>query len=110
MSTSVTYINPLFQEESQLKEQKITIKDFYYEPSWTKDKIPELDEEEYQKIIFINQLNASSLEFNLTLIAQTKDQMFEKVLKLNDFLSGVLNVLNKTENVPLLLHGGISYD
>ena len=110
MSTSVTYINPLFQEESQLKEQKITIKDFYYEPSWTKDKIPELDEEEYQKIIFINQLNASSLEFNLTFIAQTKDQMFEKVLKLNDFLSGVLNVLNKTENVPLLLHGGISYN
>ena len=36
--------------------------------------------------------------------------MFEKVLKLNDFLSGILNVLNKTENVPLLLHGGISYN
>ena len=38
----MTYINPLFQEEQQLKEQGIIIKDFYYEPSWTKDKIPEL--------------------------------------------------------------------
>ena len=109
-STSLTYINPLFQEEKQLKEKGIIIKDFYFEPGWTKEKIPELDEEEYQKIIFINELNASSLEFNLTFIAQTKDQMFEKVLKLNDFLSGILNVLNKTENVPLLLHGGISYN
>ena len=36
--------------------------------------------------------------------------MFEKLLKLNDFLTGVLNVLNKTENVPLLLQGGISYN
>jgi len=36
--------------------------------------------------------------------------MFEKILKLNDFLTGILNVLNKTENVPLLLHGGISYN
>ena len=110
MSTSLTYINPLFQEESELKENGIVIKDFYYEPGWKREKIPELDEEEYQKIIFINELDASSLEFNLTFIAQTKDQMFEKVLKLNDFLSGILNVLNKTENVPLLLQGGISYN
>ena len=110
MSTSLTYINPLFQKEEYLKEHDIKIKDFYYEPGWMKEKIPELNEEDYQKIIFINELNASSLEFNLTFIAQTKDQMFEKILKLNDFLTGILNVLNKTENVPLLLHGGISYN
>ena len=110
MSTSLTYINPLFQEEKYLKENGIKIKDFYYEPSFIKEKIAELNEEENQKIIFINELNASSLEFNLTFIAQTKDQMFEKILKLNDFLTGILNVLNKTENVPLLLHGGISYN
>ena len=110
MSTSLTYINPLFQKEQYLKENNIKIKDFYYEPNFIKEKIAELNEEENQKIIFINELNASSLEFNLTFIAQTKDQMFEKILKLNDFLTGILNVLNKTENVPLLLHGGISYN
>jgi len=110
MSTSLTYINPLFQEEHYLKENNIKIKDFYYEPNFMKEIIPELNEEDYQKIIFINELNASSLEFNLTFIAQTKDQMFEKILKLNDFLTGILNVLNKTENVPLQLHGGVSYN
>ena len=110
MSTSLTYINPLFQDEKYLKEHDIKIKDFYYEPTFIKEKIAELNEEENQKIIFINELNASTLEFNLTFIAQTKDQMFEKILKLNDFLTGILNVLNKTENVPLLLHGGISYN
>ena len=110
MSTSLTYINPLFQDEQYLKENEIKIKDFYYEPEWNKEKIAELNEEDNQKIIFINELNASSLEFNLTFIAQMKDQMFEKILKLNDFLTGILNVLNKTENVPLQLHGGISYN
>ena len=110
LSTSLTYINPLFQEEQYLKDNGIIIKDFYYEPSWNKEIIRELNEEDYQKIIFINELNASSLEFNLTFIAQTKDQMFEKILKLNDFLTGILNVLNKTENVPLQLHGGITYN
>ena len=110
MSTSLTSVNPLFQEEKNLKEKNIKIKNFYYEPGWIREKIPELDEDELQKIIFINEFNASSLEFNLTFIAQTKDQMFEKLLKLNDFLTGVLNVLNKTENVPLLLQGGISYN
>ena len=111
MSTSLTYINPLFQDNKYLSDNNIKINNFYYEPSFMREKIPQLEgEEENKNIIFINELNASSLEFNLTFIAQTKDQMFEKVLKPNVFLSSILNILNKTENVPLLLQGGISYN
>ena len=111
MSTSLTYINPLFQDDTNLEKNNIKITNFYYEPSFLKEKIPELEgEEENKSIIFINELKASSLEFNLTFIAQTKDQMFEKLLKPNAFLSSILNILNKTENVPLLLQGGVSYN
>ena len=111
MSTSLTYINPLFQDNNDLEKNNIKITNFYYEPSFMKEKINELEgEEENKSIIFINELKASSLEFNLTFIAQTKDQMFEKILKPNAFLSSILNILNKTENVPLLLQGGVSYN
>ena len=111
MSTSLTYIKPLFQDNKYLTDNNIKINNFYYEPSFMREKIPQLEgEEENKNIIFINELNASSLEFNLTFIAQTKDQMFEKVLKPNVFLSSILNILNITENVPLLLQGGISYN
>ena len=111
MSTSLTYINPLFQENKYLIDNNIKINNFYYEPSFLREKIPQLEgEEENKNIIFINELKASSLEFNLTFIAQTKDQMFEKVLKPNAFLSSILNILNKTENVPLLLQGGRYYN
>ena len=111
MSTSLTYINPLFQEDIYLAKNNIKILGFYYEPSFLHEKIPELEGEgENKNIIFISELNASSLEFNLTFIAQTKDQIFEKLLKPNIFLTSFLNIINKTENVPLLLQGGISHN
>jgi vacuolar protein sorting-associated protein 13A/C len=111
MSTSLTYINPLFQDDNYLAENNIVIKGFYYEPSFLHETIKELEGEgENKSIIFINELDASSLEFNLTFIAQTKDQMFEKILKPNIILNSFLNILNKTENVPLLLQGGKSYN
>ena len=109
MSTSITYINPLFQENKFLEKNNIKIINFYYEPSFLREKIPELEgEEENKNIIFINELIASSLEFNLTFIAQIKDQMFEKILQPNVFLRSLLNILNKTENVPFELKGGIT--
>ena len=99
MSTSLTYINPLFQEDIYLAKNNIKILGFYYEPSFLHEKIPELEGEgENKNIIFISELNASSLEFNLTFIAQTKDQIFEKLLKPNIFLTSFLNIINKTEN------------
>ena len=111
MSTSLTYINPLFQENKSLENQKIKIKNFYYEPSFLREKIPELEGEgENKNIIFINELNVSKFDFNLTFIAKTKDQMFEKLLKPNAFLSSILNILNKTENVPIVLEEVNSYN
>ena len=109
MSTSITYINPLFQGEQYLTDNNIKIDNFYYEPSFLRETITELKgEEENKNIIFINELNSSTLEFNLTFIAQIKDQMFEKLLQPNVFLKNLLNILNKIENVPFNLKGGTS--
>ena len=108
LSTSLTQINPLFQNDEILQLKKISIQDFNYKPEWlTEDKIKEkLDiNSPNQNTLFINHLDASSLEFSLTFYSQSKDKVFQKLLQGNKLLNDLLNAVSSIDRVPLLLNG-----
>ena len=97
LSTSYTNINPIFLNETK-------IKDFYFEELWISSDLENKLIENENKI-YIKELNIDSLEFNLTFMTQNYDEVFEKILSTNKLISILLTTCGNIDNVPIFLSG-----
>ncbi len=108
LSISLTTINPLFLDDEILKKNNIEIEDFYYKPTWLmKNTNKNLESENLNEknILYISQLEANSIEINLTFLSNFKDKFFQRVLQSNAVLAKFLSAIGNVEKVPLLLNG-----
>ena len=95
LSTSLTKVNPLFLDDEVLKENNIEIEDFYYKPTWLmKNTNKNLESENLNEknILYISQLEANSIQINLTFLSNFKDKFFQRVLQSNAVLAKFLQL------------------
>ena len=107
LKTLKTKAHPIFiRKESNPfdgeSNENALIQDYEYlsYPEWLNEKNFELSSN-----IYIQELEASSLEINFSFLNQSKDKVFENLLENNPVISKVLSLFSNVQNTKLTLNG-----
>ena len=105
LKTSLTSIHPIFQSDEINEHNDIYFYKNEYNYQWKNNSSLKTSTN-----IFIQKLQASSIQIIFSFINQQHDKIFEKILENNPIISKVLSLIGSVEKVSLNLKGCEDYN